>query len=162
MDLEQTEAREHPSHPVVAIAILQQDDKFLMQLRDDDPTIMYPGHWGFFGGHLEAGESPEMGVRRELLEEIGYCPTELTLFHSWADVHVTRHVYYGILGAELTDLILTEGLDIQLLSLEDIKRGHCYSPRIQQTRPLGKPHRSILLSFIEKQETERKKSQEDV
>lgn len=33
--------------PKVALAILHQDGKFLMQLRDDNPDILYPGHWGF-------------------------------------------------------------------------------------------------------------------
>lgn len=31
----------------VAIAIIYQDGKYLMQLRDDLPTIAYPGVWGF-------------------------------------------------------------------------------------------------------------------
>lgn len=164
MDLEQTEMSTQDSRTEVAIAILYREGQFLMQLRDDYPTIMYPGHWGFFGGHLEPGESPEMGVHRELLEEIGYCPPVLTLFQSWEDAQVTRHVYHGVLGVEPTDLILTEGLDMQLLGLEDIKRGNYYSPRIQQIRPLGKPHRSILLSFIERQgrETKGEKRQDDV
>jgi len=56
----------------VALAILEQDGRFLMQLRDDIPTILYPGVWGLFGGHLEAGESPEIGLKRELKEEINY------------------------------------------------------------------------------------------
>lgn len=149
MDLEQSEAEHGYCRHIVAIAILHREGKFLMQLRDDDPAIMHPGRWAFFGGHLEAGESPEMGVRRELLEEIGYCPAELTLFHSWEDTHVTRHVYHGILGVPLTELILTEGLDMQLLNRDDIQRGDYYSPRIQQVRPLGPPHQRILLDFIE-------------
>ena len=56
----------------VAIAILPCDGKFLMQLRDNIPTILYPGVWGLFGGHLEAGETPEVAVEREILEEIGF------------------------------------------------------------------------------------------
>ena len=56
----------------VAIAILHQDNKFLMQLRDDIPTIWYPGYWGFFGGHIELGETPEIAVGREVMEEINY------------------------------------------------------------------------------------------
>jgi 8-oxo-dGTP diphosphatase len=151
MDSKQREPLEDRAHPVVAVAILHQDGKFLMQLRDDDPAIMYPGHWAFFGGHLEPGESPEVGVRRELLEEINYCPTELTLFQSWSDSRVTRHVYHGVLGAAIEGLILTEGLDMQLVSLEDIQRGDFYSPQIQQVRPLGPPHQKILLDFVAKQ-----------
>ncbi len=69
----------------VAIAILYQDDKFLMQLRDDIPNIVYPGHWGLFGGHLESGETPDSAVKRELLEEIGYTPPNLLEFGCYPD-----------------------------------------------------------------------------
>ena len=55
--------------PEVAIAILYQGDRFLLQLRDDIPTIAWPGHWAFFGGHLEPGESADVAVQRELMEE---------------------------------------------------------------------------------------------
>ncbi|NMG61182.1 NUDIX hydrolase, partial [Geitlerinema sp. P-1104] len=37
----------------VAIAILHQNGRYLMQLRDDIPTIVYPGQWTFFGGTVE-------------------------------------------------------------------------------------------------------------
>ena len=48
----------------VAMAIIYQNNKYLMQLRDDIPSIVYPGVWAFFGGHLEPGESPEAGLRK--------------------------------------------------------------------------------------------------
>jgi len=134
----------------VALAILCQDGKFLMQLRDDYPNILYPGHWGFFGGHLEPGETAELGVRRELLEEIGYCPPRLTLFNCHEDPVVVRHVYYGNLEVDLSELVLTEGMDLDLLTPEDIHRGDRYSTRIGQVRPLGAPHRKILLDFMER------------
>ncbi|EKQ68854.1 ADP-ribose pyrophosphatase [Leptolyngbyaceae cyanobacterium JSC-12] len=134
----------------VALAILCQDGKFLMQLRDDYPHILYPGHWGFFGGHLEPGETPEQGVKRELVEEIGYCPPTLIPYHLQADSQVIRHVYYGNLEVDLSKLVLTEGMDLDLLTPEDIQRGDRYSTRIGQVRPLGAPHRQILLEFIER------------
>ena len=62
----------------VTMAIIYQDNKYLMQLRDDIPNIAYPGVWGFFGGYLEPGEEPEAGLRRELIEEIGYWADRLT------------------------------------------------------------------------------------
>jgi len=137
------------SRPAVALAILQQDGKFLMQLRDDNPNILYPGHWGFFGGHIEPGETPEIGVRRELLEEIGYCPISLSLFDHHEDSYVIRHIYYGQLEVDLSTLVLSEGIDLALLTIEDIQRGERYSTKIEQVRPLGKPHQHILLNFIQ-------------
>ena len=32
----------------VAAIIVDEDGRYLMQLRDDIPRIFYPGHWGCF------------------------------------------------------------------------------------------------------------------
>jgi hypothetical protein len=34
-----------------------------MQLRDENPSIVAPGCWGLFGGHLDPGETPEQSLR---------------------------------------------------------------------------------------------------
>ena len=57
---------------LVTLGILEREGKCLMQLRDDLPHILYPGCWGLFGGHLEVGETSEIGFKREILEEIGF------------------------------------------------------------------------------------------
>ena len=49
----------------VALAMLQRDGQWLLQLRDDIATIIYPGHWGLFGGHLDPGETATEAVMRE-------------------------------------------------------------------------------------------------
>ena len=142
-----------PSWPQVAVAILEQDGKFLMQLRDDNPQILYPGHWCFFGGHLEPGESAAIAVQRELLEEIGYCPTHLELWRREEDTHLTRHLYYGKLDVSLERLILGEGMDMALVSPTEIRQGSCYSTKIQEWRPLGKPHQQMLCELIDQLNT---------
>ena len=48
----------------VALAMLHLEGRWLMQLRDDIPTIVAPGCWGLFGGHLDPGETPEQALRR--------------------------------------------------------------------------------------------------
>jgi 8-oxo-dGTP diphosphatase len=133
----------------VAIAILHQNNQFLMQLRDDIPGIAYPGYWAFFGGHLDPGESPTEGVRRELLEEIGYAPPQLTFFRRIESEQVIRHVFHGPLLVSVDDLELNEGWDLGLWTIEDIHRGNRYSARANQARPMGTPHQQILLSFVE-------------
>ena len=56
----------------VAIIILyDQDKKILLQHRAEDAERL-PGYWAFFGGGIEAGETPEQAVKRETLEELNY------------------------------------------------------------------------------------------
>ena len=140
--------------PEVAIAILYQADRFLLQLRDDLPTIAWPGHWAFFGGHLEPGEDPDTAVQRELQEEIGYDAPQLELFQRSESETVVRHVYHGPLVVPVESLVLTEGLDLGLWTVADIHRGRRFSPRAREERPMGSPHQQLLLSFLESRRIE--------
>ncbi|MGC1393510.1 MAG: NUDIX hydrolase [Coleofasciculaceae cyanobacterium] len=132
----------------VAIAILHTADRFLMQLRDNIPGIIYPGCWGFFGGHLDPGETPYAAVKRELLEEIGYLPPVISEFRCYSDSDVIRHVFQAPLTVELEQLVLGEGWDLGLLTAQEISKGESYSA-VAGVRPLGRPHQQILLDFIE-------------
>ncbi|NER00094.1 MAG: NUDIX domain-containing protein [Cyanothece sp. SIO2G6] len=134
-----------------AIAILYQGDRFLMQLRDDIPTIRYPGHWAFFGGHIEPKEAPYDAMVRELQEEIDYVPPQLTLYHSRSEGNVIRHVYHAPLLVSLDALTLREGWDMDLLTHQQVQVGEHYSAQAGKICPLGPPHRQILLSFIAEQ-----------
>lgn len=54
----------------VAVGVLiDADGAFLLTSRP--PGKVYAGHWEFPGGKLEAGETVEHALRRELQEEIG-------------------------------------------------------------------------------------------
>ena len=132
----------------VAIAILYRQGQFLLQLRDNIPGIVYPGHWALFGGHLELGETPEVALNREILEEINYAIPAAQKFGCYADEKVIRHVYHAPLTVGIESLILKEGWDFALVSPETIRLGSCYSAKAEQVRPLGKPHQQILLDFL--------------
>ncbi len=133
----------------VAIAILYRHNKFLCQLRDDIPGIVYPGHWGLFGGHLDPGETPEVAVERELLEEIGYVLPSVSKFGCYSDARVIRHVYHAPLTVEMDRLVLSEGWDMDLLTPEQILKGEHYSARANQVQPLVPAAQQILLDFID-------------
>lgn len=135
----------------VAIAILYQNNQFLLQLRDDNPQIYWPGQWAFFGGHLEVGEVPAEAMQRELLEEIGYVPPQVTHFNSGLtpENSILRHVFYAPLQAEIESLQLNEGMDLGLATIEDIEAGRLYSHQVGEIRSIAPPHRQILLDFLQ-------------
>ena len=57
-------------HTEVAVGILLRDDGAML-LSTRPPGKPYAGYWEFPGGKLEAGETVEQALRRELIEELG-------------------------------------------------------------------------------------------
>ncbi|MBI4151104.1 NUDIX domain-containing protein [Candidatus Woesearchaeota archaeon] len=53
----------------IAIFTLIQEKRMLLQHRDAHPKYR-PNMWGFFGGGIEQGETPEKAVIREAHEEL--------------------------------------------------------------------------------------------
>jgi len=121
----------------VALAMLQREGRWLIQLRDEIPTIVAPGCWGLFGGHLEPGETPEQALRRELLEEISWQPPDLDLVMVHPIHRRTAHVFRGDLSVPLEQLQLLEGQDMALVSTEDLLVGSIWSTKLAAQRPLA-------------------------
>ncbi|HZT51837.1 MAG TPA: NUDIX domain-containing protein [Stellaceae bacterium] len=122
-------ARLAPSDAVAAI-LLAPDGRYVLQLRDDIPGIFYPGHWGCFGGALEASDaSVEAGLRRELAEETGIALapdaatyfTETTFDMGFAGIGVMRRVFFEARAsaAEVAGLRLGEGSRFALFTARE-------------------------------------------
>jgi len=121
----------------VALAMVEQNGRWLLQLRDDVSGIVAPGCWGLFGGHLDPGEGPEEALRRELLEEI--CWRVDQVHHRFTHRHPERvlHFFFATLREPLDSLCLREGQDMVLASLDTLRQGRVWSPALGEHRPLA-------------------------
>ena len=61
------------------LCYIEHDGAYLMLHRVKKKNDLNEGKWVGVGGHLEPGETPEMCVRREVLEETGLTLTSLRL-----------------------------------------------------------------------------------
>ena len=60
-------------NPQSASAIIfYHNDMFLLQKRDLNNKIFYPGYWGLFGGGKNNDENYRSTIKREIKEEIDY------------------------------------------------------------------------------------------
>ena len=79
----------------VAAAVIERDGRILLSRRPD--AAHQGGKWEFPGGKLEAGETAEQALKRELEEELGITPTRfrplITIAHDYPDKSVVLHVF---------------------------------------------------------------------
>ena len=82
---------------VSAVALIDRDGRVLLAQRPKGKSIA--GRWVFPGGKIEAGETPEAALVRELHEELGIqtwnsCLAPLTFAsHSYDDFHLLMPLF---------------------------------------------------------------------
>lgn len=116
--------------PAAAAILRDPQGRYLLQHRDDLPHIWFPDTWGLFGGAIEADETPEVALRRELREEIGVAPPVLTYFTRFGfDLAFAggglcpRHVFEGVLAAsDVAAMRLGEGRAMRFFAPEEVLR----------------------------------------
>jgi 8-oxo-dGTP diphosphatase len=122
----------------VAGVILYREGGVLLQHRDDNPEIRWPGAWAIFGGHVEPGELPEDAARREIEEELGLrLEGPLELVRHDDDGDRDRFIYAAPLPVPPAALTLTEGQAMALVPRADLDRW-----------PVVPGHREILEQFF--------------
>lgn len=122
------------------------EEKILLQLRDARQGIDFPGFWGFFGGSIDHGETPNEAAERELFEELGYKPKTLHRLSTdrIPDLgNLISHSYYCPLTVSPEKIALREGMDLGLFSLEQVMSKTLYSSRMERMFPVI-PNRYIV------------------
>jgi 8-oxo-dGTP diphosphatase len=82
---------------VVAVALIDADGRVLLAQRPEGKSMA--GLWEFPGGKVQAGETPEAALIRELREELGIdvasnCLAPFTFAsHDYADFHLLMPLY---------------------------------------------------------------------
>ena len=113
-------AMKHVAH----VLLFDRDARLVIYLRDNKPEIPFPGHWDFFGGHLEAGETPEDALVREVEEELGLPLTEWKYFRTYlcteGDAYPNvKYIYWSWIDRRAADLRLREGQRLNSIAAEE-------------------------------------------
>jgi 8-oxo-dGTP pyrophosphatase MutT (NUDIX family) len=112
-----------------AALIVTGDGRYLLQLRDDNPGIFYPGHWGCFGGAVAAGETPLRALQRELEEELEFHSAPLRDFTRFdfdlRGIGSQRKLYRTYFEVTVTEemtsrFVLHEGAGMRLFTPSEI------------------------------------------
>ena len=145
-------------NPINSVIVILYDcnRSYLFQLRDNKKSIIFPAHWGLFGGEIEENEEPREAAFRELKEEIEYVPEEIYEFHQYyrqdllngeiRDYYI--HAHYGKLTVAQSELVLNEGADLALFNENEILNGQMFSKKFQKNFPIISPLLSFLKDFL--------------
>jgi 8-oxo-dGTP diphosphatase len=109
------------------VLLFDRNSRLLAYLRDNNPAIPFPNHWDLFGGHLEADETPEQALVREVREELGVELKHWKFFRVYqcarGDVYPNiKHIYSAQIDQSSGQLTLNEGQRLMSIGLNELDR----------------------------------------
>ncbi|MBN9564666.1 MAG: (deoxy)nucleoside triphosphate pyrophosphohydrolase [Alphaproteobacteria bacterium] len=133
-----------PVLTVVAAAIVSPMGEILLSRRPEGKSMA--GMWEFPGGKMEANESPEQALQRELLEEIGIKAKTHTMTpaafasHAYEDFHLLMPLF--LVKEWTNDPVPLEGQLLQWFKLSKIDTASMPppdGPLVDRIREMIKP-----------------------
>ena len=133
----------------ISQVFILNENKLLMQLRDFNPFIVHPGHWGFFAGHWEAEETAEVAMMRELKEELCWMPKSIDFVGSIIVEGNRRiHVHKCHLDIKYQKLNLQEGQEIGEFTMNEITENSLYSKKWSKNFPISPISAKVFQHYI--------------
>jgi len=108
--------------PGADIIILNSQQQVLVVLRDNKSSIPFPNTWALLGGFIEENESPEVAIRRELVEEMELELGEIKFFKSYFWQECDEHIFWTRLDLDISQITLHEGQKLAYFSREEINQ----------------------------------------
>ncbi len=108
---------------VSAAALVRSDGRLLLAQRPEGKTMA--GLWEFPGGKVEAGESPQGALSRELMEELGVNVAEADMSpfafasHAYERFHLLMPVF--LIRSWEGEIVAQEGQQLAWVSAGEIK-----------------------------------------
>ncbi len=127
-----TTPRTTPRRISAGVILIDRQARVLMQLRDDDPAIMFPGHWGLTGGAANAGETPEQTAAREIEEETGIALERFEPFRAYyftasggpkksaSRAEFELYMFHAPCQTPLDEMTCGEGRELRFFSPDEI------------------------------------------
>lgn len=109
-----------------AHAVLLLYDKYILQLRDNKPTIAAPSQWSLFGGMKKTGETPLEAISREIYEELAIQPLEFhylwfaDYFSAFEGEVIRTWFFFSDVGSVWAEHKLLEGQSVEIFHFKDI------------------------------------------
>ncbi len=118
------------------------DDQGRILLQDRHAITETRAQWGFFGGGIESGETPEQALKREIQEELGFNLEEFEFLNNHKVILPDGESYnkiwqfVGPLKIGLQEMEQREGRSMKLFTLDEVRNLTMYQTDIDILKPI--------------------------
>lgn len=132
-------------YPAASVIVINDKNEILLQQRSDN------GLWGYCGGGMEPGESPQAAAVRELYEESGLTAEKLELFGVYSGEE--QHFFYPngdeVWTIDILFICREYSGELSAVDGESLKLEFVPMDKISKY-PLNPPIKGPLSDFLEK------------
>ena len=105
-----------------SIIFVNEKEQILLFLRDNKPDLPYPNMWDVPGGHVEANESPDECIIREMKEEMDLDIDEFDLFSKVEFEDRIEYTFWAKADFDIHEIVLLEGQKLKWFTRDDAKQ----------------------------------------